>query len=305
MSDRLIKIDLKQIKKRINLREGIHLGDEFFVIEVNNGQGLDFMNYPFRADAYFAVFCVEGSLDVEINLIKYSMKSHSLMICMPGNILRVVNPLSKDRSEGRFVVVAISKEYLSQISIDYKKIQEEQMLLFSSPCVMLDEREREFFKRYLALFKEIVGIGIPSVEYAVGALISSLFYVINGLMQKAGVRAAESKAKSSSNVRLKFLFENFMKLVTEYHMEERGMSFYAERLGLTPKYLSKLVKQYSGRSAPDWIDSFVVLEAKNMLKYTGDSIKEIVYKLHFPNPSVFYKYFKAHTGMTPSEYRNS
>jgi len=67
---------------------------------------------------------------------------------------------------------------------------------------------------------------------------------------------------------------------------------------------SKLIKQVSGRSAPDWIDSFVILEAKNMLKYTDDSIKEIVFKLHFPNPSVFYKFFKAHTGMTPSEYRN-
>ena len=82
------------------------------------------------------------------------------------------------------------------------------------------------------------------------------------------------------------------------------MAFYASHLGLTPKYLSKLIKQVSGWSAPDWIDSFVILEAKNMLKYTDDSIKEIVFKLHFPNPSVFYKFFKAHTGMTPSEYRN-
>ena len=305
MSDRLVRIDLKQIKKRVNLREGIHMGDDFFVIEVKSGQGLGFLNYPFRADAYFAVFCVEGSLDVEINLIKYTMKSHSLLICLPGNILRVVDPISEKTSNGRFIVVAISKEYLSEISIDYKKVQEEQIILFSAPCVSLNEKEMDFFRKYLTLFKEIMDAGILSVEYAVGSLISSLFYVISGLMQKAGVRTTDSIPKSGSNVRLRFLYENFMKLVTEYHMEERGMSFYAERLGLTPKYLSKLVKQYSGRSAPDWIDSFVVLEAKNLLKYTGDSIKEIVYKLHFPNPSVFYKYFKAHTGMTPSEYRNS
>jgi len=73
---------------------------------------------------------------------------------------------------------------------------------------------------------------------------------------------------------------------------------------LTPKYLSKLVKTASGRSAPDWIDSFVILEAKNLLKYSDIPIKEVVYRLHFPNPSVFHKFFKAHTGMTPSEYRN-
>ena len=57
------------------------------------------------------------------------------------------------------------------------------------------------------------------------------------------------------------------------------------------KYLSKLIKQASGRSAPDWIDDFVILEAKNLLKYTDLAIKEIVYKLHFPNQSVFFKFF--------------
>ena len=83
------------------------------------------------------------------------------------------------------------------------------------------------------------------------------------------------------------------------------MAFYADKLCLTPKYLSKLIKQASGRSAPDWIDEFVILEAKNLLKYTDLAIKEIVYKLHFPNQSVFFKFFKAHTGLTPSDYRNA
>ena len=83
------------------------------------------------------------------------------------------------------------------------------------------------------------------------------------------------------------------------------MRYYAERLCLTPKYLSKVIKQVSGRSAPEWIDAFVVLEAKNMLRYSDMAIKEIVYTLHFPNQSVFYKFFKSHTGQTPSEYRRS
>lgn len=82
------------------------------------------------------------------------------------------------------------------------------------------------------------------------------------------------------------------------------MTFYANKLCLTPKYLSKLVKQASGRSAPDWIDEFVILEAKNMLKYSNMPIKEIVFRLNFPNQSFFYRFFKTHTGMTPSEYRN-
>jgi AraC-like DNA-binding protein len=85
----------------------------------------------------------------------------------------------------------------------------------------------------------------------------------------------------------------------------RNVGFYADKLCLTPKYLSKLIKTTSGKSAPEWIDSYVILEAKNLLKYSDIAIKEIVYRLNFPNQSVFYKFFKARTGMTPSEYRNS
>ena len=101
------------------------------------------------------------------------------------------------------------------------------------------------------------------------------------------------------------LFEQFIKLVSIHHTSHRNVTFYADKLCLTPKYLSKLIKNATGKSAPEWIDSFVILDAKNMLKYSNDTIKEIVYRLNFPNQSVFYKFFKARTGMTPSEYRKS
>ena len=67
--------------------------------------------------------------------------------------------------------------------------------------------------------------------------------------------------------------------------------------------LYRSFREASGRSAPDWIDAFVILEAKNLLKYSDKSIKEIVFALNFPNQSVFYKFFKAHTGLTPSQFR--
>ena len=114
---------------------------------------------------------------------------------------------------------------------------------------------------------------------------------------------AATPATSGTSDRLSILFDRFIALVGEYSSSQRGVGFYAEKLCLTSKYLSKLIKQASGRSAPDWINSFVILEAKNLLRYSDLSIKEIVFQLHFPNQSVFYKFFKTHTGMIPSEYR--
>ena len=231
------------------------------------------------------------------------MRQGTLFVGTPGNLIKLNKSSMEDDNDFEFIVVAISKEYLSSISFDFKKIFDDRLKLLTEPCVELNNRDIVFCSRYLDLIAEILSSDVPNKREAVGSLIASLFYVLGGLMEKSAARTPEIPG-AAVNTRVKLVFEHFMALVTEHHTSERNMAFYASRLGLTPKYLSKLIKQVSGRSAPDWIDSFVILEAKNMLKYTDDSIKEIVFKLHFPNPSVFYKFFKAHTGMTPSGYRN-
>ena len=76
-------------------------------------------------------------------------------------------------------------------------------------------------------------------------------------------------------------------------------------LAVAAKYLTTIIRKTSGRTAAEWIDDYVVLEAKNLLKYSTMSIQEIAYCLNFPNQSFFGKYFRSHTGMTPSAYRMS
>ena len=83
------------------------------------------------------------------------------------------------------------------------------------------------------------------------------------------------------------------------------MSFYAKQLNITPKYLSSVVKEVSGKTAARWIDESVILEAKALLKYSGMSIQEIAYHLNFSTQSFFGKYFKRYVGMSPLAYRNN
>lgn len=303
MPDSLLNIGLKQIRKLIPVQNEIQLGDDFFILDVKYSNDHQFLKYPCRSDAYIAIFCKSGRLDVELNLQSYSVSKGTLFVGTPGNIIKINRSRQDDDSVFEFIVIAISKEYLSSISFDFKKIFDDRMKLLTEPCIKLNDKNITFCSRYLDLFGDILSSDVPNKREAVGSLIASLFYMLGGLMEKSAVTAPEMPG-AAVNTRVKLIFEHFMSLVTEHHTSERNMAFYAGRLGLTPKYLSKLIKQVSGRSAPDWIDSFVILEAKNMLKYTDDSIKEIVFKLHFPNPSVFYKFFKAHTGLTPSEYRN-
>ena len=155
----------------------------------------------------------------------------------------------------------------------------------------------------MSLAVDILKGSRPYHKESISSLIASVCYFLGGVWADKLSKARRDQGEVIS-ARAKLVFDHFLQLVTDHHVSERNVKFYADKLCLTPKYLSKLVKSVSGRSAPEWIDSFVILEAKNLLRYSEISIKEIVYKLHFPNQSVFYKFFKSHTGLTPSEYRN-
>ena len=98
-------------------------------------------------------------------------------------------------------------------------------------------------------------------------------------------------------------FEEFMELVRQYSKQERNVRFYARRLNITPKYLSTVSKDVSGKTAARWIDEAVILEAKSLLRYSGMSIQEIAYHLNFSTQSFFGKYFKQHTGYSPSRFK--
>lgn len=101
------------------------------------------------------------------------------------------------------------------------------------------------------------------------------------------------------------LYDDFFMLLTRYYRWERSVAFYADKMNLTPKYLSRAIKKVSGKSILEWINEFVIIEIKVRLKTTEKTILEISEDLNFPNPSAFIQFFKLHTGMTPLKFRKS
>ena len=99
------------------------------------------------------------------------------------------------------------------------------------------------------------------------------------------------------------IFKQFLKLVETHHYKERDISFYAEKLCLTPKYLSSIIRDVSGELAGNWIDNYVIIEAKALLISSNLTIQEICYKLNFSTPSSFTRFFKRITGMSPRKFR--
>ena len=154
----------------------------------------------------------------------------------------------------------------------------------------------ELMKTYYGMFHKIVSQKEnPNRLEIVKHLTLAFFYLTGSQMHKL----PEEEKKSKQDV----LLEDFLDFVQKHHKEERRVEFYADKLCLTPKYLSTVIRQTSGKTAGEWIDEYVVLEAKALLKSTKMTIQQISEELNFPSQSFFGKYFKRLAGMSPKEYK--
>ena len=308
MSDSLFTLDIKDLKAMFPTDRVDSLSDDFIIShltakELLADERMQFLKKPFRFNGYLAYFCLGGEINLEINLRAFTVSRGTLVINTPGNICRAQSIGEDKVQDVNIIIMAMSPEFLTTIRLDFNSLYRESNSILDNPCITLSQEEFDTCRMYMTVAEHLIHSGAARSRDALRYLISSVFYYLGNIWTEKISEARKTADKGS--VRSKMTSDSFIKLVVEHHNEERNMAFYADKLCLSPKYLSKLVKAQTGRSAPEWIDAFVILEAKNLLKYSELSIKEIVYKLHFPNQSVFYKFFKAHTGMTPSDYRTS
>jgi AraC-like DNA-binding protein len=129
-------------------------------------------------------------------------------------------------------------------------------------------------------------------------LLQAFFYGINNLNQLREEHAIPKDKKDK-------LFDSFYRLILQHYKDSREVGFYAGKLCLTPKYLSSVIKKTTGKSAFEWINDYVILEAKSLLRTTNMTVQQISEELNFPNQSFFGKYFKRIVGVSPKEYRGS
>ena len=309
MENTLQTIGIPQILALSPYIEEHSIGSDFILGEVSgrrvesNRAILDMLKYPVRLDGYVIFFLKkgDGSFQLGFNLDTYEIHERSLLITAPGNIIRLSAYDENKIADSELIFALLSKDFVSNIHVDFDKTLQAAVRFLESPCLTLNAEQLDIASDYFTLARKIIHSQMDNKREIISSLLTSITYLAVNLWRNDIASAKERQDMSS--LRVNQTYEQFIALVLQHHNKERGMAFYADKMHITPKYLSKIIKQASGRSGPDWIDSFVVLEAKNLLKYTDKPVKEIVWQLNFPTPSVFNKFFKKHTNLTPSEYR--
>lgn len=266
---------------------------------LNEDTPLELFRFPTRINAFGVVFCSKGSVTTIANLKHFVIGPRSMFVCPPGTIIQVE---SEEDAAVHFILC--EEEFIQRMNIDLKHFLYLFMAVRENPCLSLDEEEweevnyslEELFKEGRSHRKDPISIEIMR------QLFRTASYRFCRIIDR---RLAHQAEKAAVRDRKNDYFNRFLEELSKHYMQERSVGFYAEQLHLTPKYLTTILRTTTGRTATEWIDEYVVLEAKNLLKYSTMNIQEIAYYLNFPNQSFFGKYFKQHTGMTPSAYRPS
>ena len=130
------------------------------------------------------------------------------------------------------------------------------------------------------------------------ALVAALMHHYDQLFHQQANQLTNSRSREQT------IFDRFLQLVTQHCAEQHQIGYYAERMCLTERYLTTVIRQTSGTTAKDWIDRALITRIKIELRHTDKSSAQIAEEMHFANPSFFSKYFRRLTGMTPGEYKN-
>lgn len=268
------------------------IDDDFAIF--NDIADLTLRDFPGRVSAGVLGLCLSGSCRVSINLNEYTITPRTLVITVPEQIIQNLGT-SDDFSA---VFVAVSKGFVDDTFPRLTQMLPFMFYVKEYPCLKLDQSHVDCLLEYHSLLWKKVREtdNVFRREVAKGILLSMFYDIYNIYHQRMPHGLKPSSRKEG-------LMEKFLREVMDHYKSERMVSFYADKLCLTSKHLSEVVKEVSGRTSGEWIDDFVILEAKVLLTSSDISIQEVAEKLHFANQSFFGKYFKHRVGMTPKEYR--
>ena len=296
METELVELSVPEIKELLGNKDN---RDDFYVFRASSGDHY-IEGRTLRMKAFTLILCIDGMENGSVNLRDVSINKGSLLMSFPGNVLKIESGYPMATVRG----IMLSQDFMRMMNVDVKNSMPLFMRLAYNPMIHLTQKQQEDIERYLDLLENISeNDNLAHRDQIVSGLVSSMFFRISDMYEQS-TQVANDKELSVRNRREEY-FAKFITLLSNNFKRERTVGFYAEQMCVTPKYLSLLIKEFSGKSAAEWIDYYVITEAKTLLRYSTMSIQEVAYELSFSSQSFFGKYFKHLTGMSPSEYKLS
>ena len=248
-----------------------------------------------KLEHFVFILCLRGHAAISIDGRSYNLYPDNVLICHPNIVLGE----SMSSMDFEFRGVVLSKDYLQRLPLVSTDNMWDVMMFFEkAPVLSLTPDEVKDFCRYYDLIRpRLADTHLRYREELLSALLTALLYELSNIISRfADFRPQPFSAGSN-------VFRNFLSLLSSSYPKSRSVAYYADKLCLTPKYLSTVCKEVSGETASELINRYVVKDIEFLLKQRGKSVKEICNELEFPNLSFFGRYVKKHLGLSPKLYR--
>ncbi len=291
----MVKQTIKEsdLNKAKTWSESVFLDDDLLLTERINEAPMP--TEPRRMNFILIGLCIKGEVMYQLDTQKQVIKPGDILIVSDRHV--VDSYRHSDDMEGLCIMMSVHffREIIQNVS------DVSSLFLFSRqhPVMSLEQKEIETFKEYFQVIKQkICDQGNHFRKDLIKTLLLAMFYDLSNIIYRV-------QYNDKPQTRADAIFTHFIKLVEKNYRQERRVGWYAAQLNITPKHLSETVKNASRRTPNEWIDDYVTLELRVLLKNSTKTIKEIAQELNFPNQSFLGKFFKEHVGVSPSKYRKS
>lgn len=289
------KIETLSLERLRDNHEIPSIGDDLLFF--NDIQMIPQLDEPRRMNCLIVGICTEGEGGYTLNESKFSIKPGDALILTEGQIVNEI--WMNDNTKG--YAMLISRSFIDEVFKELRDMSSLFLLAREHPIFPLNSSEITKLKQFLDLIRE----RLQTEDYrfrreVIRLLLVAMIYDIGSAIMRVMNKEGND---TTSNSKAKRCFVQFIQLVEQNYKSERRVSWYANKMGLTPKYLSEIISSTSKRTPNDWIDKYVTTEIRNQLSNTNKKISEIAEDLHFPSQSFLGKYFRENVGMSPSEYR--
>jgi AraC-like DNA-binding protein len=249
-------------------------------------------NEIFVSPNFVISLCHKGSCKADFDMRPIEFKQHDIAVMLPDHIIGH-GECSEDYST---TMIVIDREFFDQLT--NREAFSGYLKYKNHPNYHLNEEQYSQINTLLATLRLVIEIDHPKRIESLANLLDILFYALTDY------RGEESLDKNEN--RNTFLFNSFYDLLIENYQQHHEIAWYSEKLCLTPKYFSGVIRQITGKSAAQWINEVLVLHAKRLLYTRRDmNVQQIAYELGFKGNANFCRFFKDQTGLRPSEYRKS
>lgn len=286
------KVSIEQLINR-DLR-GVG-SDKNFLITSQIVNGFKLLDFPCRINAFIFGICQKGEICLTSNFKEWKINKNACFVSIPENVIGFETV--SDDFEGYLIVVSV--DYIKDINVDISKILSYYISIRANPSFYIDEEDASELIRYFYMAEHsLLEKESPWKNEIVKGLITVLIYKICNIMEQYGQSMEKPKTKSKE-----YYFLKFLELCSGQYHQHHEIGYYADMICLTPKYLSTVVKDVSSLSAAEWIEEYIINDAKIQLKFSKKNIQQISDSLNFATQSLFGRYFKQRVGISPSQYK--